>query len=105
MTSAPRIAAVGPAELRIEQQSELRPETASPARAAREFESLFLAELLKRAHKPMFEDGLLSGGSAGAMYRDWFADEIAQRMAAAGGLGLAKAIAQSGAVSPPGSER
>ena len=102
MTSAARVAAAGHAQLRLEQQSELRPETATPARAAREFESLFLAELLKRAHKPIFEDGLLSGGSAGAMYRDWFADEIAQRMAAAGGLGLAKAIAQNS--SPSGSE-
>ncbi len=99
MTDSSRIADAGATGLR----QELRPETATPARAAREFESLFLAELLKRAQRPMFEGGLLSSGSAGAMYRDAFADEIAQRMAAAGGLGLAKAIT-GGAPSPRGSE-
>jgi Rod binding domain-containing protein len=89
MMSSARIATASAAEL--------RPETASPARAAREFESLFLAELLKRAQRPMFENSLLSGGAAGEQYRDWFADEIAGRMAAAGGLGLARAIAGRGA--------
>ena len=70
-----------------------RPEAATPAQAASQFEALFVAEMLKRAQKPAFGESLLSGGSAGAMYRDMFADEVARRIAERGGFGLAREIA------------
>lgn len=70
----------------------LHPEAATPEVAARQFEALLLGELLKRAQQPLFGETPLGGGAAGAMYRDWFADEVAKRMAAAGGLGLAAAL-------------
>jgi Rod binding domain-containing protein len=78
----------------------LRPENATPAQAAQQFEALFVAELLKSAQRPAFGETMFSGGSAGAMYRDLFADEVAKRMAARGGFGLAAELAQ-GAAPPP----
>jgi Rod binding domain-containing protein len=70
----------------------LHPEDATPAQAAAQFEALLVGELLKGAQRPAFGEALFSGGSAGAMYRDLFADEVAKRMAARGGLGLADAL-------------
>lgn len=70
----------------------LRPDGASPVQAAQQFEALFVAELLKRAQQPAFGETPFSGGSAGALYRDLFAEEVAQRIAARGGLGLARAL-------------
>jgi Rod binding domain-containing protein len=78
----------------------LRPESATPAQAALQFEALFVAELLKSAQRPAFGESLLSGGSAGATYRDMFADEVARRLAARGGFGLASAIAREVAPAP-----
>jgi Rod binding domain-containing protein len=77
----------------------LHPERATPAQAAERFEALFVAEMLKSAQRPAFGETLLSGGSAGAMYRDLFADELARRIAARGGLGLAQAIAREAGAS------
>ena len=78
----------------------LRPENATPAQAASQFEALFVAELLKSAQRPAFGETMFSGGSAGAMYRDQFADEVAKRMAARGGFGLASAIAGHAPAAP-----
>ncbi len=83
----------------------LHPEDAKPAAAARQFEALLVGELLKRAQQPMFEEAPLSGGAAGAMYRDMFADEVAKRMAARGGLGLADAMLRGPGVPPPQATR
>ena len=72
------------------------PELATPAQAARQFEALLISELLKRSQQPLLGESLLGGGSAGATYRELFSDELAQRMAAAGGLGLARTLASQG---------
>jgi Rod binding domain-containing protein len=82
----------------------LHPEDAKPAEAAQQFEALLVGELLKRAQQPTFGEAPLSGGAAGAMYRDLFADEVAKRMAARGGLGLADAMLRSAGASPPAQE-
>lgn len=73
------------------------PELASPAQAAQQFEAHLIGELMKSAQEPLLGGSLLAGGSAGQTYRELFADELAQRMAAAGGLGLARALAEQGA--------
>jgi Rod binding domain-containing protein len=75
----------------------LHPQTAAaatPAQAAQKFEALLLGELLKNAQRPAFGEAPLSGGSAGALYRDLFAEEIAARVSARGGLGLAAELAR-----------
>lgn len=74
--------------------SALDPERATPESAAQQFEALLVAEMLKTAQRPAFGKTLLSGGSAGAMYRDLFAEEVAQRVAAGGAFGLAGELAR-----------
>jgi Rod binding domain-containing protein len=66
-----------------------RPDAVAPERAAEAFEALLLQQILARAQEPVFESPLLGGGSAGSLYREWFAQEVAARMAARGGFGLA----------------
>jgi peptidoglycan hydrolase FlgJ len=70
--------------------------TADPAqlwRAAREFESTTLAELLR----PMFDTvsskgNIFGGGQAEETWKPMLVDEIARQISAAGGLGLAAPI-------------
>ena len=69
-----------------------RPEAVAPERAAQAFESMLLAQILERAQTPIFESSLFGGGSASAIYRSLFAKEVADRMAARGGFGLAAAV-------------
>lgn len=57
---------------------------------AREFEALLVGEMMKQASKPMLKEGLLSGGSAGRMWREMFLDQIVHQ--GAGSFGLAEAI-------------
>jgi flagellar protein FlgJ len=59
-------------------------------KAARDFEAVALGEFLK----PMFEtvtpkNGLFDGGEAEKTWKPMLIDEIAKRIAASGGLGLA----------------
>jgi len=69
-----------------------RPEAVEPRRAAQAFEALLLAQILERAQQPVLGGERLGAGSAGPLYRSWFAQEVAERMAARGGFGLADAI-------------
>ncbi len=55
--------------------------------AARQFEGMVLKLVLKEMRKSLDTSGLF--GSEGAMYQEWFDDEIANRIAEGGGLGLA----------------
>jgi Rod binding domain-containing protein len=91
----------GPQMQRDARALALRPEGANIAQAAQQFEALFVAELLKRAQEPAFSDTPFSGGSAGALYRDLFAEEVAQRIAAGGGLGLAQALVHASPAERP----
>jgi len=59
---------------------------------AREFEALLIGEMLKSSAKPLFSNGMLSGGSAGQMYREQFMDAVAEATAARGGFGIGRAI-------------
>lgn len=71
-----------------------RPDAVPVERAAQAFEALLLQQILEKAQEPVFESKLLGRGSAGSLYRGWFAQEIAGRMAARGGFGLADAVAR-----------
>ena len=71
-----------------------RPEEASPEvrRAAEQFESMFLSEMLA----PMFEgiqtDGLGGGGMGEEMFRPMLIERYAEALSKAGGVGLADSI-------------
>lgn len=60
----------------------------SSERAAREFEALILSEMMKAGAKPMFEETLLDGGSAGRMARDQLYAQLALEASRGAGLGL-----------------
>jgi Rod binding domain-containing protein len=66
-----------------------RPQAAA---AAREFDAVFLAQMLK----PMFEglrtDGAFGGGFAEEIYRGLLMEHIGREMAATGGIGLAESV-------------
>jgi Rod binding domain-containing protein len=59
---------------------------------AREFERMFLSEMLR----PMFEgietDGMFGGGAAEEVYRPLLIDRYAEQAAASGGVGIADAV-------------
>jgi Rod binding domain-containing protein len=81
------------APLPMQTQRPAAPELAPEAvRAAREFESMFLAEMLA----PMFEnldtEGLGGGGMGEQMFRPMLVERYAQAIAQAGGVGLADSI-------------
>ena len=59
---------------------------------AREFERMFLAEMLR----PMFEgietDGVFGGGTAEEVFRPLLIDRYAEQIASSGGIGIADAV-------------
>jgi len=70
-----------------------KPATPAEARkAAKEFESFFLSQMMQ----PMFEgietDGLFGGGHGEEMFRSMLLDEYGKQMARSGKVGLAPAI-------------
>lgn len=82
-------------------QVEYRPATAlKPGSAAREaetlkeYEQLFLFQMLKEMRKTVPENALLDGGSRQAYFEEMLDDFLAGEMAASGQLGVAKQMAQ-----------
>ncbi|KAF0113778.1 MAG: chemotactic signal-response protein cheL [Rhodospirillaceae bacterium] len=69
--------------------------TAGAQAAAKKFEAMFVAEMLK----PMFEnlptDGLFGGGHGEAMMRSMLVDEYGKRIVEHGGLGLSDQITKT----------
>ena len=59
----------------------------SPERAQAEFEAILLSQALG-PRKPLFEDGPLGGGSAGALYRELMVEEAVRQAVHQRGLGL-----------------
>jgi len=61
-------------------------------RACQQFESLFLQHLLKVMRESVHKTRLLDGGRGEELYRSVLDQEVAMRMASAGGIGLAKIL-------------
>jgi peptidoglycan hydrolase FlgJ len=68
------------------------PTQAQAAKAAQEFEAVFLSQMLQ----PMFDgvntDGTFGGGFAEEIYRGLMLENIGREMAASGGIGLSDAV-------------
>lgn len=66
--------------------------TAKMQKSAKEFEAMFISQMLK----PMFEsigtDGPTGGGEGEKMFRSMMVDEYGKMMASRGGLGIADAV-------------
>jgi flagellar protein FlgJ len=59
---------------------------------ARELEGVFLGLLMKALRSTVGNGGLFKNGSDSQTYREMFDQEIARRMASAGGIGLAHMV-------------
>jgi len=76
-------------------------ETGIPARrVAQEFEALLIGQMMKQAVSS--SSSTLDGGSAGRMYRELFLQEVARRIAARGGFGLARTLEDRLEAAPDG---
>ncbi len=75
-------------------------ETAKPAvdrnsaawKAAQEFESVFLAQMVAQMHQGIEVDGPFGGGPAEETYRSLMHQELGRQMALSGGVGIAAAV-------------
>ncbi len=63
---------------------------ADTAQAAQALESYFLRRVLSEVRSP--DQGLLDGGFAGGMFKEMLDESLADSMAAAGGIGVGKAV-------------
>lgn len=59
---------------------------------AQEFESLFIAAMLKQMRSSVLDGGLLGNDRATKMYREMHDEAMAVEMSASGGIGLARVI-------------
>ncbi|MES1156905.1 MAG: rod-binding protein [Alphaproteobacteria bacterium] len=64
--------------------------SADIVRAAHQFESMFLDEMLKPMFDGLSTDGLGGGGIGEEMFRPMLIDQYAQALGKAGGIGLAQ---------------
>ncbi|RMF69079.1 MAG: hypothetical protein D6740_09950 [Alphaproteobacteria bacterium] len=67
-----------------------KPRTAHEA--ARQFEAVFLQQMLKPMFASVGRDPLFGGGAGEEIYRDFLVDALARALAKAGGIGIAKAV-------------
>jgi flagellar protein FlgJ len=67
-------------------------EAARIRQAARDFEAIFIGQILEAARRSPLARGPLTGGND--IYRDMMDQELAKAMARGGGLGLADLIAR-----------
>jgi len=71
------------------------PKPRNAAEAARQFEALFIGQMLRSAHESGSDGGLAAGGdSTGDTMWDVSAQQFAQVLANNGGLGLARVISR-----------
>jgi flagellar protein FlgJ len=56
--------------------------------ACRDFEAIFISDMMKKMRKTVPESGLISGGRAEEIFRDMRDDEISKDMSKSGGIGL-----------------
>ncbi len=60
--------------------------------AAKEFEAMILGEMMKAGSKPLMDETLLDGGSAGRMAREQLYTQLALEATSKAGLGLAQQL-------------
>ena len=65
---------------------------AAAERAAKEFEAVFLSQMLAPMFAELGDDPLFGGGPGEAVFKSLLIDEFAKSMAEAGGLGLTSAV-------------
>lgn len=68
------------------------PEGEAIGKLTREFEAIFVREILKNAQKTVIQSSITKEDGAGAIYRDMLVDSLANGIRDAGGLGLAQAL-------------
>ena len=68
------------------------PGLAQAAKAAQEFEAVFLSQMLQPMFDGLKTDGTFGGGFAEEIYRGLMLENIGREMAASGGIGLSDAV-------------
>jgi len=68
------------------------PEREAIGRLSREFEAIFVREILKNAQKTVIESSITREDGASAIYRDMMVEHLANGIRDAGGLGVAEAL-------------
>ena len=63
--------------------------------AAKKFEAMFVAEMLKPMFENLSTDGLFGGGHGEAMMRSMLVDEYGKRIVERGGLGLSDQVTKT----------
>jgi Rod binding domain-containing protein len=63
-------------------------------KAASEFETMVLAQMLQPMFEALDSDGMFGGGSGERMFRPMLVDQYAQAMSKAGGVGIAQSVAE-----------
>lgn len=82
------------------------PATSEIRRAAQEFESMFLSEMLAPMFESLDTEGLGGGGLGEQIFRPMLVEQYAKAVAHAGGIGLADSVvreltALQAAIAPP----
>lgn len=62
--------------------------------AAQKFEAVFISQMLKPMFETIERSEMFSGGHGGKMFRGMMVEEYGEKMAEAGGIGLAEHIKQ-----------
>ena len=74
----------------LPQNLTLKNQTSAAARkAATEFESIFLGQMLRQMMSGVGTNGIMGGGQAEKIYRDMMVDEMGKSIAQGGGIGIA----------------
>lgn len=69
-------------------------ESQKVAEAARQFEALWLRQILRETQKPVIPSSLVEDSTSTALYRDLFCEHLADAVARSGVLGLASTLQQ-----------
>ncbi|MGE3142977.1 MAG: rod-binding protein [Hyphomonadaceae bacterium] len=72
--------------------AQLAPATPAMRKAAEDFESMVLSQLLQPMFEALKTDGLGGGGMGEEMFRPMLVEEYAKSIAHGGGVGLARSI-------------
>jgi Rod binding domain-containing protein len=65
---------------------------AAAAKAAQDFEAMFIAQMLKPMFDGLSTDGMFGGGRGEEMYRSLLVEEYGKTIAKAGGVGIADQV-------------